>query len=71
MRSVDHAKDLGANGFCKDDYSQSVKVYSISDFFRGICDGPHIGESGMLGAVPGYQGRIKWCGCTPCEALLA
>jgi len=46
--SVDEAKDLGAIGLFGDRYGAVVKVYSIGDFSKEICGGPHVDNTKHL-----------------------
>lgn len=43
------AKEAGATGVFEDKYQDRVKVYSIGDFSKEICGGPHAKRSGELG----------------------
>jgi alanyl-tRNA synthetase len=47
--SLDEAKTSGAIGLFEDRYGDMVKVYSIGDFSREICGGPHVDHTGQLG----------------------
>lgn len=45
----EQAKESGAMGVFEDRYGEKVKVYSISDFSREICGGPHASNTADLG----------------------
>ena len=47
--TVEEAKEKGAIGLFGDRYGEKVKVYSIGDFSREICGGPHAANTGELG----------------------
>ncbi|HDO23681.1 MAG TPA: alanine--tRNA ligase [bacterium] len=47
--SVEEAKEKGALGVFDEKYGDKVKVYSIGDFSKEICGGPHIKSTGELG----------------------
>ncbi|MBI5961214.1 MAG: alanine--tRNA ligase [Chloroflexi bacterium] len=47
--SLDEAKNSGAIGLFEDRYGEVVKVYTIGDFSREICGGPHVDRTGQLG----------------------
>jgi len=47
--SVEKAKESGALGFFGHKYGEKVKVYSIGNFSKEICGGPHAGHTGELG----------------------
>ncbi|PIT93820.1 alanine--tRNA ligase [Candidatus Falkowbacteria bacterium CG10_big_fil_rev_8_21_14_0_10_43_11] len=46
---LEEAKKLGATGVFKHKYGEKVKVYSIGDFSKEICGGPHVEHTGELG----------------------
>ncbi|MFA7183590.1 MAG: alanine--tRNA ligase [Victivallales bacterium] len=47
--TVDDARKEGAIGLFEDRYGNKVKVYSIGDFSKEICGGPHAPNTGRLG----------------------
>jgi alanyl-tRNA synthetase len=47
--SLAEAKSSGAIGLFEERYGDQVKVYSIGDFSREICGGPHVEHTGELG----------------------
>jgi alanyl-tRNA synthetase len=47
--TVEKAKEKGAIGVFGDKYGKKVKVYSIGDFSKEICGGPHIKNTSELG----------------------
>jgi alanyl-tRNA synthetase len=47
--SLEEARQAGAIGLFEQRYGERVKVYSIGDFSREICGGPHVEHSGELG----------------------
>ncbi|MBI4835644.1 MAG: alanine--tRNA ligase [Candidatus Abawacabacteria bacterium] len=48
--SVDEAKAKGAIGIFEDRYGDRVKVYTMGDFSKEICGGPHVDHTGELKA---------------------
>ncbi len=51
--TVDEAKTRGAIGLFEDKYAKlgdKVNVYSVGDFSREICGGPHVEHTGELGS---------------------
>jgi len=46
---VFEAKESGAMGVFDEKYSQNVKVYSIGDYSKEICGGPHASNTSELG----------------------
>ncbi|MBI4999619.1 alanine--tRNA ligase [Candidatus Gottesmanbacteria bacterium] len=47
--TLEEAKKEGALAFFEEKYGGKVKVYSIGDFSREICGGPHVNFTGSLG----------------------
>ena len=46
--TVDQAKAQGAIGIFDSKYGEKVKVYTIGDFSKEICGGPHAANTGDL-----------------------
>lgn len=46
---VEEARERGATGVFGDKYGEKVKVYSIGDFSKEICGGPHVENTKELG----------------------
>ena len=46
--TVDEAKAQGAIGIFDSKYGEKVKVYTIGDFSKEICGGPHAANTGDL-----------------------
>ncbi|ADK82244.1 alanine--tRNA ligase [Sediminispirochaeta smaragdinae] len=49
MMSLDEARAAGALAFFESKYGEQVKVYSIGDFSKEVCGGPHVEHTGQLG----------------------
>lgn len=49
MKSLDEALGEGAHAFFTDRYEEQVKVYTIGDFSKEVCGGPHAEHTGELG----------------------
>ncbi len=47
--SLQEARDEGALAFFGDKYDEVVKVYSIGDYSKEVCGGPHVEHTGQLG----------------------
>ena len=48
--SLDEAKASGAIGLFEDRYGARVRVYSIGEFSKAVCRGPHVEHTGELAA---------------------
>jgi alanyl-tRNA synthetase len=49
MMSLEEAKASGAIALFGEKYEAVVKVYSIGDFSKEVCGGPHVERTGSLG----------------------
>ncbi len=47
--SLDEAREQQADGVFDDKYSEKVKVYTIGEYSKEICGGPHVKKTGELG----------------------
>jgi alanyl-tRNA synthetase len=49
VTSLEEARKAGAYAFFGDRYEEQVKVYSMGDFSKEVCGGPHVEHLGVLG----------------------
>ena len=47
--SLEEAKERGFTGLFEGKYGERVKTYTIGDFSKEICGGPHVERTGVLG----------------------
>ncbi|MBD3253056.1 alanine--tRNA ligase [Candidatus Pacearchaeota archaeon] len=47
--TVEEAKKIDAQGVFENKYREKITVYSIGDFSKEICAGPHVERTGVLG----------------------
>jgi len=47
--TLEKAKEIGATGLFENKYGEMVKVYTIGDFSKEICGGPHVSNTKELG----------------------
>ena len=68
--AVDEAKSAGAIGLFGDKYGNKVKVYSIGDFSKEICGGPHAARTGVLGRFKIKKEEASSAGVRRIKAVL-
>lgn len=68
---IEEAKNMGAIGLFIDRYGDKVKVYSIGEFSREICGGPHAENTGRLGKFKILKEESSSCGIRRIKAILA
>jgi alanyl-tRNA synthetase len=49
VMSLDEAKASGAIALFGEKYETQVKVYTMGDFSKEVCGGPHVEHTGVLG----------------------
>jgi alanyl-tRNA synthetase len=49
IMTLDEARKNGALAFFENKYEEKVKVYTIGNFSKEVCGGPHVERTGMLG----------------------
>ena len=47
--TLDEARNAGAIAFFDSKYGEMVKVYTIGDFSKEVCGGPHVTHTGDMG----------------------
>jgi alanyl-tRNA synthetase len=71
-QEMDKEKALksGAKAFFKAKYGQRVKVYSIGDYSKEICAGPHVEKTGQLGHFKIKKEQSSSAGVRRIKAIL-
>jgi len=69
--SLEEAKKQGAMGVFESKYGEKVKVYSIGDFSKEICGGPHIEHTGVLGKFKITKEESSSAGVRRIKAVLS
>ncbi len=64
------AKKQGAHGTFEDKYGSIVKVYSIGDFSKEICGGPHVSNTNELGTFKIIKEESSSAGVRRIKAVL-
>lgn len=68
--TVDEAKAQGAIGVFDEKYGNKVKVYSVGDFSKEICGGPHVENTGVLGKFKIKKEEASSAGVRRIKAVL-
>jgi alanyl-tRNA synthetase len=68
--SVAQARDAGAIGLFGERYDEQVKVYSIGDFSKEICGGPHANRTAELGRFRIVKEEAVGAGARRIRAIL-
>ncbi|MFA6497102.1 MAG: alanine--tRNA ligase [Patescibacteria group bacterium] len=73
MLTVDEAKVRGSIGLFEDKYAKigdKIKMYSVGDFSKEICGGPHVEHTGELGAITIVKEEAVSAGVRRIKAIL-
>ena len=68
--SYEDAKKSGAMGLFENKYGDKVKVYTIGDFSKEICGGPHVEHTGVLGTFKIKKEEASSAGVRRIKAIL-
>ncbi len=70
VMSVEEAKKSGAIGLFESKYGDKVSVYSIGDFSKEICGGPHVNNTSELGTFKIKKEQSSSAGVRRIKAVL-
>jgi alanyl-tRNA synthetase len=70
LMPLDKAKQNGAIALFVDKYSEQVKVYSVGEFSREVCGGPHVNRTGELGKFKIIKEQSSSAGVRRIKAVL-
>jgi len=68
--SLEQAKEKGAMGVFENKYGEKVKVYTINNFSKEICSGPHVDSTGELGHFKITKEEASSAGIRRIKAIL-
>lgn len=68
--SVEDARNSGAIGLFGDKYGERVKVYTMGDFSKEICGGPHASNTGDLVAFKIQKEQSSSAGVRRIKAII-
>jgi alanyl-tRNA synthetase len=69
--SLGEAKGKGAMGVFESKYGEKVKVYTVGDFSKEICGGPHVENTGTLGHFKIQKEESSSAGVRRIKAVLS
>ena len=68
--SLEEAKNCGATGLFESKYAEVVKVYTIGEFSKEICGGPHAKNTAELGEFKIVKEQSSSAGIRRIKAIL-
>ena len=68
--TVDEAKAQGAVGLFASKYGEKVKVYTMGEYSKEICGGPHANRTGELGHFKIVKEQSSSAGVRRIKAVL-
>lgn len=68
--TVEEAKEQGAIAFFESKYGEQVKVYSVGDFSKEVCGGPHVQRTGSMGHFKIQKEQSSSAGVRRIKAVL-
>jgi len=70
IATLDEARKEGAFAFFDEKYGEKVKVYTIGDFSKEVCGGPHVEHTGVLGRFKITKEQSSSAGVRRIRAIL-
>lgn len=71
VMSLEEARDAGALAFFDSKYGEQVKVYSIGDFSKEVCGGPHVDNTAKMGTFKIKKEQSSSAGVRRIKAILS
>ncbi|MDD4082361.1 MAG: alanine--tRNA ligase, partial [Sphaerochaetaceae bacterium] len=68
--TLEEAKEQGAIAFFESKYGEQVKVYSIGNFSKEVCGGPHVQRTGKMGHFKILKEQSSSAGVRRIKAVL-
>jgi alanyl-tRNA synthetase len=68
--SVEEAKEQNARALFDSKYGEQVKVYSVGDYSKEVCGGPHVERTGQLGSFKIKKEQSSSAGVRRIRAVL-
>ncbi|MFO7850653.1 MAG: alanine--tRNA ligase [Spirochaetia bacterium] len=70
IKTLEEAKEEGAIAFFDAKYGEQVKIYSVGDFSKEVCGGPHVERTGQLGKFKIKKEQSSSAGVRRIRAIL-
>jgi alanyl-tRNA synthetase len=70
IMSLEEAQASGAIALFGEKYENQVKVYTIGDFSKEVCGGPHVDRTGKLGTFKIQKEQSSSAGIRRIRAVL-
>jgi alanyl-tRNA synthetase len=68
--TIEEARSGGAIALFGEKYGEKVKVYTIGDFSKEVCGGPHVDHTGVLGKFTIQKEQSSSAGVRRIRAVL-
>jgi alanyl-tRNA synthetase len=70
VMTLEEARAAGAIALFGEKYAEKVKVYSIGDYSKEVCGGPHVERTGVLGKFTIQKEQSSSAGVRRIRAVL-
>ena len=70
IMTLEEARDAGALAFFDSKYGEQVKVYTIGEFSKEVCGGPHVERTGTMGTFKIKKEQSSSAGVRRIKAVL-
>ncbi len=70
VMDIEEAKKAGAKALFGEKYEQKVKVYSVGNFSKEVCGGPHVESTGLIGTFKIQKEQSSSAGVRRIRAII-
>ena len=70
MMTIEEAKEAGATALFAAKYGEQVSVYTMGDFSKEVCTGPHLEHTGDMGVFKIKKEESSSAGVRRIKAVL-
>ena len=71
IMDLEEAKNSGATALFGEKYEDRVKVYTIGDFSKEVCGGPHVEHTGLIGTFKIQKEQSSSAGVRRIRAVIS